>query len=144
MVALVAGTLFGAGLTLSGMTDPERVRGFLDVTGTWNPALAFVLAGAILPMAVAWRVAGRMRRPVAADAFDLPATTKVDSRLLAGAALFGVGWGLAGLCPGPAFASLVVRPVPALLFVAAMLGGMAVHARTQRRALLAASSRAPG
>jgi len=126
-LALLASALFGAGLALSGMTDPGRVRAFLDVAGQWDPTLGYVMAGALLPMAAAWRLKRSLGRPVVAAAFDIPGTQRVDGRLLAGAALFGAGWGLTGLCPGPAIASLALRPGPASLFTAAMLGGMALH-----------------
>lgn len=116
LVALLSGVLFGMGLALSGMTDPARVRAFLDVTGAWDPTLAFVMGGALLPMAIAWAVVRRRTRPVVADAFHLPATSPIDARLIGGAALFGIGWGLAGLCPGPAIAALAIAPGPALVF----------------------------
>jgi uncharacterized membrane protein YedE/YeeE len=115
-VALLSGVLFGMGLALSGMTDPARVRAFLDVTGAWDPTLAFVMGGALLPMAIAWAVVRRRTRPVVADVFHLPATSPIDARLIGGAALFGTGWGLAGLCPGPAIAALAIAPGPALVF----------------------------
>ena len=124
---LASGTLFGAGLAIGGMTDPERVRGFLDLFGAWDPTLAFVMLGAVAVMAVAWRVRDRMRRPLFAEQFSLPDRSDLDMKLVAGAALFGIGWGLAGLCPGPALAALALAPGSALLFVAAMLAGMAVH-----------------
>ena len=124
LFALVAGTVFGFGLALSGMMDPARVRGFLDVFGRWDPTLAFVMAGAVAVMALAWLVQRRMARPVEDDAFDLPGTKIIDPRLLAGSALFGIGWGLAGLCPGPAIASLLNAFVPAAIFVASMVAGM--------------------
>lgn len=126
-IALLSGVLFGAGLAVSGMSDPSRVRAFLDVTGRWDPTLGFVMAGALLPMIIAWRVAARLDRPLADNSFHVPATTRIDHRLVGGAVLFGVGWGIAGLCPGPAIADLAVRPVPAAVFVAAMLGGMFVN-----------------
>lgn len=129
LVALVSGTLFGAGLAVSGMTDPVRVRAFLDIFGgPWDPTLAFVMAGAIVPMTAAWALQRRMAKPVADADFHLPGTTRIDARLLGGAALFGMGWGLAGLCPGPAIADLALRPLPAAIFVAAMLTGFALHA----------------
>lgn len=131
-IALVAGALFGAGLALSGMADPARVRGFLDIFGAWDPTLAFVMGGALVPMALAWAVQRRMPRPLACDGFDLPGTTGLDRRLVLGAVLFGAGWGIGGLCPGPALANLAIAPVPAALFVAAMLGGMALHRLTTR------------
>ncbi len=121
---VLSGLLFGAGLTISGMTDPERVRGFLDVFGQWDPTLAFVMGGAVLVMAVAWRVRARMIRPVFAEKFSLPERQDLDGRLIAGSILFGIGWGVAGLCPGPAVASLALSPASALPFVAAMLAGM--------------------
>lgn len=121
---LVSGTLFGAGLVVGGMTDPQRVRGFLDLFGRWDPTLAFVMGGAVLVMAVAWRIRARMSRPVFGPRFSLPDRTDLDGRLLAGAALFGVGWGLAGLCPGPAVAKLALAPMKVAPFIIAMLGGM--------------------
>ena len=126
-VALLAGLLFGAGLALSGMIDPRRVLGFLDVAGAWDPTLAFVLAGAVGVSALGYRVARRMGHPLCAPRFDLPTRTGVDARLLVGAALFGVGWGLSGFCPGPALAALPLLLPKGALFVAAMLAGMALH-----------------
>lgn len=132
---LVSGLLFGAGLTLSGMTDPARVRGFLDVAGRWDPTLAFVMGGAVLVMAVAWRIQSRMTRPLFGEKFSLPDRRDFDARLILGSALFGIGWGLAGLCPGPAIASLAVAPAAVLPFVAAMLAGMALHSLIPERVL---------
>ncbi len=126
-LTLLVGVLFGAGLALSGMTDPGRVRAFLDVAGQWDPTLGFVMAGALLPMAAAWRLKRSLGRPLVAPAFDVPDTRRVDGSLIVGAALFGAGWGLTGLCPGPAIASVALQPGPASLFTAAMLGGMALH-----------------
>ena len=125
--ALAAGLLFGAGLTISGMTDPQRVRGFLDLFGRWDPTLAFVMGGAVIVMAIAWRLQRRMGHPVFAERFVLPGRSDLDARLILGSALFGIGWGLAGLCPGPAIASLALAPVAVLPFLAAMLAGMAIH-----------------
>lgn len=127
IVALVSGLLFGAGLAISGMADPARVRAFLDIFGAWDPTLAFVMAGALVPMAIAWRVRAHLSQPVAAPAYDLPGTKHIDGRLIAGGAVFGIGWGVAGLCPGPAVAGLALEPARALLFVLAMLVGMAMH-----------------
>jgi uncharacterized membrane protein YedE/YeeE len=126
-VALAAGLLFGAGLALSGMADPARVRGFLDIFGAWDPTLAFVMGGALIPMAIAWRLRTKMPRPLAAPQFDLPSLGRLDAKLLIGAVLFGAGWGVAGLCPGPALADLALNPAPAALFVLAMLAGMVVQ-----------------
>ena len=123
-LSLISGSLFGAGLAVSGMMNPSRVRGFLDIAGSWDPTLAFVMGGATLVMAIAWLIQRRMQRPLTETAFALPGTQLIDRRLLSGAVLFGVGWGLAGLCPGPAIASLAVNPVPAAIFVGAMAAGM--------------------
>lgn len=124
---LLSGILFGAGLSVGGMTDPTRVRGFLDLFGAWDPTLAFVMAGAVMVMAIAWRLQARMDRPWFAGRFALPERSDVDPALIGGAALFGIGWGLAGLCPGPALATLALAPVAVLPFIAAMLAGMAIH-----------------
>jgi uncharacterized membrane protein YedE/YeeE len=123
LIALAAGALFGAGLALSGMADPARVRAFLDLFGAWDPTLAFVMGGAILPMALAWRIRPRMDRPLADEAFG---------RLAIGAILFGAGWGLGGLCPGPAIASLVLYPLSVAPFLLAMGAGFALHRFTIR------------
>jgi uncharacterized protein len=132
LVALFAGTLFGVGLALSDMVDPQRVRSFLDLFGDWDPTLAFVMGGAVIPMAAAWLVRKRMEKPFADAHFDLPGTTKLDTRLAAGAVLFGMGWGIAGLCPGPAVAGLAIAPASAGTFVVAMLAGMLIHRVTSR------------
>jgi len=121
---LAAGLLFGVGLTLSGMTDPAVVLGFLDVAGAWNPQLLFVMAAAVPVTFVGYRLVLRRARPLCAPAFTLPASTQVDAKLLGGAALFGIGWGLAGYCPGPAIAALAAARWDVLLFVIAMLAGM--------------------
>jgi len=124
---LASGLLFGAGLTISGMTDPQRVRGFLDFFGDWDPTLAFVMGGAVLVMAVAWRLRTRMSTPVFGEKFALPDRTDIDAPLIIGSTLFGIGWGIAGLCPGPAVASLALSPMEALPFVVAMLAGMGLY-----------------
>jgi uncharacterized membrane protein YedE/YeeE len=123
-VPLVSGTIFGAGLTLGGMTDPARVRGFLDLFGDWDPTLAFVMGGAVLVMALAWLLQKRMQRPLFAEGFSLPDRSDLTPRLVGGSALFGIGWGIAGLCPGPGFASFAIAPGAAAIFIAAMLAGM--------------------
>lgn len=133
LLALVAGALFGAGLALSGMTDPYRVRAFLDLFGNWDPTLAFVMAGAILPMVLAWTIQRRIARPFAADQFALPETGKIDSGLAVGSILFGVGWGIGGLCPGPAVASVITAPLTVAPFLVALAGGMALHHALQVR-----------
>lgn len=127
MIALLSGALFGAGLAISGMADPMRVRAFLDLLGAWDPTLAFVMGGAIIPMALAWAAQRRLDRPLAANDFVLPETRGIDGKLALGAILFGVGWGIGGLCPGPAIASLALAPATVAPFVLAMLGGMAIH-----------------
>lgn len=126
-VALLSGLLFGGGLAYSGMGDPARVQAFLDLFGNWDPTLAFVMAGAMIPMAIAWIIQKRMPQPLACDSFDLPGTTLLDRKLVLGAVLFGAGWGIGGLCPGPALADLAIAPVQAGVFVLAMLGGMLIH-----------------
>ncbi|WP_181699962.1 DUF6691 family protein [Chthonobacter albigriseus] len=122
--ALVSGLLFGAGLLLSGMADPAKVLNFLDIAGTWDPSLAFVMGGAVLTTAIGYRFALRPPRPLLADRFDLPRTTGIDGRLIGGAALFGVGWGLVGYCPGPAFVGLGLGSASAAIFVLALLAGL--------------------
>ena len=124
--SLISGTLFGAGLALGGMTNPARVRGFLDILGAWDPTLAFVMGGAVIVMAIAWRFVPRMAAPLLDEHFHLPTRSDLTPRLIGGAALFGIGWGVAGLCPGPGIAALVIEPASAAIFVAAMLAGMAL------------------
>lgn len=121
--AFIAGGLFGAGLYLSGMTDTAKVQGFLDILGAWDPTLAFVMGGAIIPMAIAWRLVPG-REPLVGGSFPSPAAPEISRDLILGSVLFGAGWGLAGLCPGPAIASLSYGGVWTLVFVAAMLAGM--------------------
>ena len=128
---LVSGTLFGAGLALGGMTDPARVRGFLDIAGNWDPTLAFVMGGAVIVMAIVWRIQRFMVRPVFADSFSLPDRSDLTPKLVGGSALFGIGWGSAGLCPGPAVAALVIEPLSAAIFIIAMLAGMGLVRLTE-------------
>lgn len=132
IVALVSGTLFGGGLAFSGMMDPKRVRGFLDIFGEWDPTLAFVMGGAVIAMAIAWALQRRMAAPLFAEAFNLPGTSLIDGKLIGGAVLFGVGWGLAGLCPGPAIAALVIEPASAGIFALSMVGGMVLFRLTRK------------
>jgi uncharacterized membrane protein YedE/YeeE len=124
LTAGVAGLLFALGLGLGGMTDPARVQSFLDFTGAWDPTLAFVMGGALAVHAPLSWLTRRRSTPVLAPAFSLPSKTRVDGRLTLGAALFGVGWGLAGYCPGPALASLVSGESQVGLFVLSMFAGM--------------------
>ena len=122
----LTGLLFGAGLAVSDMIDPARVLAFLDVAGAWDPTLAFVMAGALAVTAIGYRLVFRRPRPALAVRFALPTRTDLDMRLIGGATLFGIGWGLAGYCPGPAIAGLSLARWETAVFVAAMLAGMAV------------------
>jgi len=126
-IALIAGTLFGAGLAVSRMIDPAKVLGFLDVAGNWDASLALVMASALVVMSIAWRIAGASRAPLFAGSFATPTRRDIDVRLLGGAAIFGVGWGLVGLCPGPAISGLALGRLEVFWFVLAMLAGMAMH-----------------
>lgn len=139
VAAGAAGALFGAGLALAGMTDPRRILGFLDIAGGFDPTLAWVLASALLVSAVGQRWVLRRPRPSCATRFQLPAARAVDVRLVLGAALFGMGWGWAGYCPGPAIAGLAVGSREALWFVPAMLAGFWLHDRLVRRGFTAVS-----
>jgi uncharacterized membrane protein YedE/YeeE len=133
LAALAAGIAFGAGLALADMTNPAKVQNFLDVLGAWDPSLAFVMGSAVLVSALGYRLARRRGAPLWAASFALPERSELDVRLVGGAALFGVGWGLGGLCPGPALAGLL-QGVPELyVFVAAMLAGMVLHDRRAAR-----------
>ena len=133
ITALAAGTVFGLGLAMSGMLDPARVRGFLDIFGAWDPSLAFVLGGAVTVALAGMAVLRRLRRPAFDEGFHLPATSPIDRRLVLGSAIFGIGWGMAGFCPGPALASLSLGLAPVVLFVVAMLAGMTLHDRVWLR-----------
>jgi uncharacterized membrane protein YedE/YeeE len=122
--ALVSGTLFGSGLAISQMTNPAKVLAFLDITGDWDPSLAFVMTAALAVSAVAVARKRAMVRAGSGDSNWEPGSKKIDARLLAGSALFGAGWGLAGFCPGPAIAALVTGSGPVALFVLSMIAGM--------------------
>lgn len=126
IVAFAAGLIFGLGLILSGMTNPAKVLGFLDLAGTWDPSLAFVMVGAILVGFLAFRFASQREKSLLGDVMRMPTATQIDTRLVLGGVTFGVGWGLAGYCPGPAMASLATGSIKPLIFVIAMLAGMAV------------------
>jgi uncharacterized membrane protein YedE/YeeE len=121
--ALLAGALFGAGLTVAQMINPRKVLAFLDLAGDWDPSLALTMAGALLVTAVGYRVVWRRPRPFYDATFRIPPTRAVDRRLLTGAALFGMGWGLGGYCPGPAVSALAVGTLEPWIFIAAMLVG---------------------
>lgn len=131
-IPLCVGLLFGLGLHISGMTNPERVLGFLDVAGAWDPTLAFVMGGALLITFPAFWLTQKKQKPWFEPRFYLPTLKNIDRPLLEGAALFGLGWGLVGLCPGPALANLVTWRGDILLFVAAMVAGMLLHDRLVR------------
>ncbi|MEL7029203.1 MAG: YeeE/YedE family protein [Pseudomonadota bacterium] len=124
LAAFAAGLLFGLGLIVSGMVNPAKVLAFLDVAGEWDPSLAFVMAGAVAVNGIGYRVATGRAHPLFETKFSIPTRTDIDRDLVAGACLFGVGWGLAGFCPGPALAALGAAPAEAAIFVAAMLVGM--------------------
>ena len=130
--ALVAGLLFGGGLMLSGMTNPATVLAFLDVAGDWNPALAFTMAGAVLVAAPAFLLVRRRSRSVLGAEIRLPDRHRIDTPLVSGSALFGIGWGLAGICPGPALVLLGTGAAKGLVFVLAMLAGMAIFTASER------------
>jgi len=133
-LAALAGAVFAIGLAVGGMTIPAKITGFLDVGGAWDPTLALVMAGAIAVYAPLARIIERRQRPLVAARFHWPAPRAIDARLVGGAAIFGVGWGLSGYCPGPALASLAGGASSAIVFVVAMIGGIAV-ARAAVRAL---------
>lgn len=134
IIPALSGVVFGAGLALGGMTDPARVRGFLDLFGNWDPTLAFVMGGAVLVMVITWLFQPRLRQPLFAKEFSLPTRKDLTPRLIGGSALFGIGWGIAGLCPGPGIAALAIEPLSAVIFIAAMLAGMAIIHITERPA----------
>ena len=127
--AFVSGAIFGVGLLVAGMTSPARIEAFLDVGGAWNPSLACVMIGAIAVFALAYRAIAARGRTLGGRPLYLPTLRYVDRSLLAGAAVFGVGWGLSGYCPGPAIVSAAAGATPALVFVGAMLVGMAFAGR---------------
>ncbi|CAJ0783702.1 hypothetical protein LMG7141_01422 [Ralstonia condita] len=126
IAALLAGLLFGVGLMISGMANPAKVQGFLDIAGRWDPSLAFVMAGAIAIGSLAFLIAKRRQRSFLGLPVQLPASTAVTLRLVLGSAAFGIGWGLAGFCPGPALVALGAGYPKAIGFVAAMVAGMVV------------------
>lgn len=136
MIAWLAGLVFGVGLILGGMTNPAKVLAFLDITGDWDPSLSFVMMGAIAVGFFAFKAAARQQLSQLGMPVHLPGITLIDRKLVLGAALFGSGWGLAGFCPGPALASMLTGGSAVWLFVASMLGGMAVHTIAVRRGWL--------
>jgi len=131
-IALACGVLFGAGVCLSGMVRPSKVLAFLDLGGAWDASLALVMASALALHVAAWRLVARAARPPFGAAFPPPAAPTIDSPLVAGAALFGIGWGLSGYCPGPAVVSIVSGARDSLVFVAAMGAGTVLIGRLRR------------
>lgn len=129
LLALAAGLLFGVGLILGGMTNPSKVQAFLDPFGRWDPSLAFVMGGAIAIGVIGFALAKRRQRSWTGEPIELPPNRAIDTRLLFGGGLFGIGWGLGGLCPGPALTALGAGFAPAFWFVPAMLAGMWLHDR---------------
>jgi uncharacterized membrane protein YedE/YeeE len=134
--ALLAGAVFGIGLIVSGMADPAKVLGFLDLAGSWDPSLAFVMGGAILVGVVAFTFARKRTVSLLGLQMRMPTATQVDRRLVGGSLLFGIGWGIAGFCPGPALVALGMGEQKALLFVIAMLVGMGVFELAERRSAM--------
>ena len=140
ITALLSGLVFGAGLALSGMVNPMKVQNFLDLFGTWDPTLVFVMGAGLAVTCIGYRLVLARPRPLFAPDFSLPRAQAIDGRLVTGAALFGAGWGLTGFCPGPAIASLVFGYWPSVLFVAAMAAGMLLVRLLHRPASPAAAS----
>lgn len=132
LTALLCGTLFGIGLAVSGMTDTAKVLGFLDLFGSWVPDLVFVMGGAVCVTLVAFRFIMKRDRSLLGELMSLPSNTAIDGRLLAGAAIFGIGWGVYGYCPGPAISALGYLETNTAIFVVAMLVGMALANRVGR------------
>lgn len=131
--ALSSGILFALGLGISGMTRPGTITAFLDFFGDWDPSLLFVMAGAIIVYSIGFSLTVKRRKPILADTFQLPTAKTIDPRLIIGSAMFGVGWALAGFCPGPALTSLMSLQYPPIVFVISMMLGMALFELNQRR-----------
>ncbi len=131
--SLITGVLFGMGLALGGMLDPSKVIGFLDIFGLWDPSLAFVMGGGVLVSGIGYRLAISRGRPFLAETFMLPASQLIDRPLVIGAALFGIGWGISGLCPGPAVASALLNPADGIGFVLFMIAGLTLGRVIKRR-----------
>lgn len=143
LVAALSGVLFGVGLALAGMTQPARVIGFLDITRRWDPTLIFVMVGGIAVHTLGYRLVTRRPTPLLAARFLLPTRRDLDARLLVGAALFGVGWGLGGFCPGPGITSLVTGNPSVIAFVVAMLVGLAAAGRAEALVVQTLLARSP-
>jgi len=122
----MAGLIFGLGLVISQMVNPAKVIAFLDIFGNWDPSLAFVMGGALIVTAIGYRLAWKKNKPFAAPNFQIPGNRKIDKKLAIGATLFGIGWGLVGLCPGPAIAALLIGGLPTIVFLGAMIAGIVI------------------
>lgn len=133
LIVFISGVLFGAGVTISGMVNPMKVLNFLDISGTWDPTLILVMGAALLVTLIGYQVIFKRNAPVFASSFRLPTSEDIDAKLLGGAALFGVGWGLSGFCPGPAIASVVFGRMESVTFVIAMAAGMLLTKQIQKR-----------
>lgn len=132
LAALCAGLIFGLGLTISQMINPSKVLGFLDITGNWDPSLIFVMGGALITTFIGYKFVLKSPKPMLADRFRLPTRKDIDGRLVGGAALFGIGWGLIGLCPGPALAGLALGGLQSWTFVVAMIAGVGLSKLLER------------
>jgi uncharacterized membrane protein YedE/YeeE len=143
LTALLSGLIFGFGLILSGMANPAKVLGFLDLAGHWDPSLAFVMAGAIAVGAVAFFIARKRTVSFLGGAMHLPTARDIDRRLVGGSLLFGTGWGLGGFCPGPGLVALGMGEMKALVFVAAMIAGMVIFEVLEHAGATGSKSRAP-
>ena len=137
LFGFLCGLLFGLGLVLSGMSDPAKVLNFLDLFGPWDPSLLFVMGGAVVTTFIGYRLAWGRGAPLLAEAFDLPKAKAIDRPLIGGAALFGIGWGLSGYCPGPAWTGLLLLAPGTLVFVPAMLVGLWLGSHVRGLRLLA-------
>lgn len=127
LTAFIAGLIFGMGLILSGMANPEKIIDFLDITGQWDPSLMFVMAGALIVSFFAFRYVKNRNQTCLKQAIQLPTSTQIDRRLVVGSILFGAGWGIAGYCPGPALTSLLTWQLEPFIFVLTMLAGMGIY-----------------
>jgi uncharacterized membrane protein YedE/YeeE len=143
LASFVCGLIFGAGLLISGMNQPEKVLGFLDISGAWDATLAFVMAGAVAVASIGFALARRRAAPLFAAKFSWPERRDIDAPLVAGAILFGIGWGLVGICPGPALVNLAGLSLPILDFVAAMVIGMLGYELWQRRGVAKGAASSP-
>jgi len=133
LVSLLAGLVFGLGLIVSGMANPEKVLGFLDIAGLWDPSLAFVMAGAVIVSAVAFAVARRRTLSLIGLKFRVPGNNRIDKRLVFGSLIFGIGWGIAGFCPGPGLVALGAGEPKGIVFAISMVAGMAIFEAIERR-----------